>query len=52
MPTFGEGRHLIKCSFCGKSMLEVKRMWAGPDVYVCDECVEWFHNDIAEMNEG
>src|SRR5574344_2467593 len=30
----------LKCSFCGKTQDQVKRLIAGPDVYICDECVE------------
>ena len=30
----------LKCSFCGKSQDQVKKLIAGPDVYICDECVE------------
>jgi len=30
---------IIHCSFCGKSNHEVKKIIAGPDVYICDECV-------------
>ena len=40
----GDGR-LLYCSFCGKSQEEVKKLIAGPSVYVCDECVE-LCNDI------
>jgi ATP-dependent Clp protease ATP-binding subunit ClpX len=44
---------LLYCSFCGKSQHEVKKLIAGPSVYVCDECVE-LCNDIIreEMQEG
>jgi len=31
---------LLYCSFCGKSQHEVRKLIAGPSVYVCDECVE------------
>ena len=30
----------LKCSFCGKTQEQVKKLIAGPDVYICDECVE------------
>ncbi|MCA9788294.1 MAG: ATP-dependent Clp protease ATP-binding subunit ClpX, partial [Cyanobacteria bacterium HKST-UBA05] len=30
----------LKCSFCGKSQDQVKKLIAGPDVYICDECVD------------
>ncbi|MDO8826573.1 ClpX C4-type zinc finger protein, partial [Methylophaga sp.] len=36
---------LLYCSFCGKSQHEVKKLIAGPSVFVCDECVE-LCNDI------
>ncbi len=38
MPTHDESR--LKCSFCGKTQEQVKKLIAGPDVYICDECVE------------
>ena len=44
---------LLYCSFCGKSQDEVRKLIAGPSVYVCDECVE-LCNDIIkeELEEG
>ena len=47
-----EGK-LLYCSFCGKSQHEVRKLIAGPSVFICDECVE-LCNDIIreEMNEG
>ena len=30
----------LKCSFCGKTQDQVKKLIAGPDVFICDECVE------------
>ena len=38
MPKHDESR--LKCSFCGKSQDQVKKLIAGPEVYICDECVE------------
>ena len=38
MPKHDDSR--LKCSFCGKSQDQVKKLIAGPDVYICDECVE------------
>ncbi len=38
MPTHDDSR--LKCSFCGKTQEQVKKLIAGPDVYICDECVE------------
>jgi ATP-dependent Clp protease ATP-binding subunit ClpX len=37
---FGDGGELLKCSFCGKSQKQVKRLIAGPGVYICDECID------------
>jgi ATP-dependent Clp protease ATP-binding subunit ClpX len=36
------------CSFCGKSQREVKKLIAGPTVYICDECIELCNEIIAE----
>ena len=36
----GEVDKLLYCSFCGKSQHEVRKLIAGPSVYICDECVE------------
>src|SRR5579875_348318 len=44
---FGDGNDLVKCSFCGKSQKQVKKLIAGPGVYICDECIE-LCNDIIE----
>ena len=38
----------LSCSFCGKSQREVKKMIAGPTVYICDECIELSNDIIAE----
>ena len=38
----------IKCSFCGKSQEQVRRLIAGPDVYICDECIELCYNIVDE----
>jgi ATP-dependent Clp protease ATP-binding subunit ClpX len=38
MATIDDSR--LKCSFCGKTQEQVKKLIAGPDVYICDECVE------------
>ena len=37
----------LKCSFCGKTQDQVKKLIAGPEVYICDECVE-LCNEILE----
>lgn len=39
---------LLYCSFCGKSQHEVKKLIAGPSVFVCDECVELCNDIIRE----
>jgi ATP-dependent Clp protease ATP-binding subunit ClpX len=43
----GDGADLLKCSFCGKSQKQVKKLIAGPGVYICDECIE-LCNEIME----
>ena len=43
-----EGSELLKCSFCGKSQKQVKKLIAGPGVYICDECIELCNEIIAE----
>ncbi len=50
MARLGEGGELVKCSFCGKSQKQVKRLIAGPAVYICDECIE-LCNEIMEEEE-
>ncbi len=44
----GEGDKLLYCSFCGKSQHEVRKLIAGPSVYICDECVELCNDIIRE----
>lgn len=41
----------LKCSFCGKNQREVKKLIAGPTVYICDECIELCNDIIAEEYE-
>jgi ATP-dependent Clp protease ATP-binding subunit ClpX len=48
MPRIGESRELLKCSFCGKSQKQVKKLIAGPGVYICDECIELCTEIIVE----
>ncbi|MFZ0493141.1 MAG: ATP-dependent Clp protease ATP-binding subunit ClpX [Acidimicrobiia bacterium] len=48
MGKFGEGSELLKCSFCGKSQKQVRKLIAGPGVYICDECIELCNEIIAE----
>ena len=47
MAKFGEGGDLLKCSFCGKSQKQVRKLIAGPGVYICDECID-LCNEIME----
>jgi len=51
----GDGGDLLKCSFCGKSQKQVKKLIAGPGVYICDECIdlcnEIIEEELAEANE-
>ena len=44
----GDGDKLLYCSFCGKSQHEVRKLIAGPSVFVCDECVELCNDIIRE----
>ncbi|CAG9000863.1 MAG: ATP-dependent Clp protease ATP-binding subunit ClpX [Candidatus Celerinatantimonas neptuna] len=44
----GDSGKLLYCSFCGKSQHEVKKLIAGPSVYICDECVELCNDIIRE----
>jgi ATP-dependent Clp protease ATP-binding subunit ClpX len=50
-----EGSELLKCSFCGKSQKQVKKLIAGPGVYICDECIdlcnEIIEEELAETEE-
>ena len=39
---------LLKCSFCGKSQKQVKKLIAGPGVYICDECIDLCNEIIEE----
>lgn len=45
------GEKTLKCSFCGKNQDQVKRLIAGPNVYICDECVELCDEIIQEEIE-
>ncbi len=51
MPKY-EGSELLKCSFCGKSQKQVKKLIAGPGVYICDECIELCNEIIEEELSG
>lgn len=48
MAKFGEADALLKCSFCGKTQKQVKKLIAGPSVYICDECIELCNEIIEE----
>ena len=48
MAKFGEGGELLKCSFCGKTQKQVKKLIAGPGVYICDECIDLCNEIIEE----
>ena len=45
---FGDSGELLKCSFCGKSQKQVKKLIAGPGVYICDECIDLCNEIIEE----
>ena len=48
MAKFGDSGELLKCSFCGKSQKQVKKLIAGPGVYICDECIDLCNEIIEE----
>jgi ATP-dependent Clp protease ATP-binding subunit ClpX len=48
---FNEEKGQLKCSFCGKSQEQVRKLVAGPGVYICDECIE-LCNEIIEEEIG
>ncbi len=48
MTRIGESGDLLKCSFCGKSQKQVKKLIAGPGVYICDECIDLCNEIIEE----
>ncbi|MGE5453891.1 MAG: ATP-dependent Clp protease ATP-binding subunit ClpX [Methylocystaceae bacterium] len=48
MQKFGDDRGQLRCSFCGKSQDQVKKLVAGPGVYICDECIELCNEIIEE----
>ena len=55
MARIGESRDLFKCNFCGKSQKQVKKLIAGPGVYICDECIglcnEIIEEEFPEVSE-
>ncbi|MDD2504162.1 MAG: ClpX C4-type zinc finger protein, partial [Clostridia bacterium] len=46
-----EDKKQLKCSFCGKTQDQVRRLVAGPGVYICDECIELCQEIIEEEFE-
>ncbi len=50
--TTGDGKSTLYCSFCGKSQHEVRKLIAGPTVFICDECVELCMDIIREENKS
>ncbi|TGY87375.1 ATP-dependent Clp protease ATP-binding subunit ClpX [Marinicauda algicola] len=50
--TEGDGKSTLYCSFCGKSQHEVRKLIAGPTVFICDECVELCMDIIREENKS
>ena len=49
---FNDKANLLVCSFCGKAQNEVRKLIAGPTVYICDECVELCNDIISEEYES
>lgn len=48
---YGDGFGNLACSFCGKNQREVKKLIAGPTVYICDECIELCNDIISEEGQ-
>ena len=48
MLKFGDEKGQLKCSFCGKTQEQVRKLVAGPGVYICDECIELCNEIIEE----
>src|SRR3546814_13208806 len=48
----GDSKNTLYCSFCGKSQHEVRKLIAGPTVFICDECVELCMDIIREENKS
>jgi ATP-dependent Clp protease ATP-binding subunit ClpX len=51
-PASGDAKNTLYCSFCGKSQHEVRKLIAGPTVFICDECVELCMDIIREENKN
>lgn len=52
MPDKTSGEKLLYCSFCGKSQHEVRKLIAGPSVFICDECIDLCNDIIREEMQG
>ena len=52
MATTHDSANLLKCSFCGKSQQQVRKLIAGGGVYICDECIELCNEIIEEELAG
>ena len=52
MARASEGNEQLLCSFCGKSQRQVKKLIAGPGVYICDECIDLCNEIIDEELDG
>src|SRR5947207_15482132 len=48
MARASDGNEQLLCSFCGKSQRQVKKLIAGPGVYICDECIDLWNEIIDE----
>lgn len=48
----GESKNTLYCSFCGKSQHEVRKLIAGPNVFICNECVELCMDIIREEDKS
>ena len=48
----GDSKNTLYCSFCGKSQHEVRKLIAGPTVFICDECVELCMDIIREESKS
>ncbi|MGE7968931.1 ClpX C4-type zinc finger protein, partial [Sphingomonas sp. NPDC092331] len=48
----GDSKSTLYCSFCGKSQHEVRKLIAGPTVFICDECVELCNDIIREETKS
>ncbi|MCC7494745.1 MAG: ATP-dependent Clp protease ATP-binding subunit ClpX [Fimbriimonadaceae bacterium] len=48
MPRFGDGERELRCSFCNKSRNQVRKLIAGPSVYICNECIDLCNEIIGE----